>query len=296
MAEIYCCDKASILNHAKKLGYINHYRPELTDKDRQDIIDKYYTYKAKDLANIYHCSESLIIKIWHEANIVNKKSRRVYTLNENIFNEINTPEKAYFLGLLSADGCVSINKHKQNTLKLSLQYKDIEIIKKFQQFLHTDKPIRIFEQHRDNFIGKYADIEISSDMIVNDLTKYNLFQNHTYSFRFCIFDEPFMSHYVRGYFDGDGSIYFTTRDNRCVCSLVGYYDNLVIVQNYLQTKGITLHWVRDNRQYNGGEFGQLRTNNRKECYNLIRYLYYDDNDLCLQRKKEKANIFLSTYN
>lgn len=32
-----------------------------------------------------------------------------YTINENYFKEIDSPEKAYILGFLYADGCTSNN-------------------------------------------------------------------------------------------------------------------------------------------------------------------------------------------
>lgn len=35
-----------------------------------------------------------------------------YTVNENYFENLNSPEKAYVLGFLYADGCNHINDHK----------------------------------------------------------------------------------------------------------------------------------------------------------------------------------------
>lgn len=35
---------------------------------------------------------------------------RIYNFNQTFLSELNTPEKAYFLGLLYSDGCVSKSK------------------------------------------------------------------------------------------------------------------------------------------------------------------------------------------
>lgn len=304
MAERYNCDKASILNHAKEIGYdvnINAPTKKLSKNQEQEIVDKYYTHKAKDLAKQYNCSKSLIIKIWANAGITEKKPYRVYELNENFFQCIDTPEKAYFLGLLSADGNISTFENKQNTIRISLQQEDRYIIEKFEECISTNKPIRDYESDRGSFIGKYSTLELSSDKISNDLGKYNLFPNHTHSFKFFIFEEPLMSHYVRGYFDGDGCITFRKKDDyrSAVCSICGYHKNLVVLQNYLSSINITTHWREDKRDYGIDAFGNILTQNKKECYDFIKYLYGNCNEesgLFLKRKKEKADLFLSTYN
>jgi transposase len=53
---------------------------------------------------------------------------RKYTVNHGYFNEIDTEEKAYFLGLLYADGC---NVKGNNAVVLCLAEQDIDMLKRF---------------------------------------------------------------------------------------------------------------------------------------------------------------------
>ena len=71
---------------------------------------------------------------------VNKNKRpRVYPLNENFFENIDTEEKAYFLGLIAADGCICMSQAKNSipsVLTISLQENGNTLIKKsFRHFL-----------------------------------------------------------------------------------------------------------------------------------------------------------------
>ena len=43
--------------------------------------------------------------------MMTNENKRKYKFNENFFNEINTPEKAYALGFWYADGNVYINEN-----------------------------------------------------------------------------------------------------------------------------------------------------------------------------------------
>ena len=61
-----------------------------------------------------------------------------YTYNENYFKIIDSEEKAYWLGFLYADGCITRfyrnEKLKSMSLELTLQSNDIEHLKKFLKF------------------------------------------------------------------------------------------------------------------------------------------------------------------
>ena len=52
--------------------------------------------------------------------------------NEHIFDIIDTEEKAYWLGFIYADGCISL---KTNAFEISLKYDDINHLNKFNTFM-----------------------------------------------------------------------------------------------------------------------------------------------------------------
>lgn len=74
MGELYCCDKSSVLNHAKKIGYdVNSNKVyKLSTQDKQDIIDAYNIETSTALAEKYNVSRGMITKIWYDNNLQGK--------------------------------------------------------------------------------------------------------------------------------------------------------------------------------------------------------------------------------
>src|SRR6266496_1641528 len=79
--------------------------PRLRQEQIQDIVNSYSTHESKELAVRHGCTYEYICRIWREHGLP-KKSHRRYSLNENYFETIDALDKAYFLGLIAADGSV----------------------------------------------------------------------------------------------------------------------------------------------------------------------------------------------
>lgn len=75
MGEYYNCDKSSVLNHAKKIGYdVNSNKKyKLSEQDKKDIIKAYATTSSNDLAKQYDVSRGMITKLWYDANLKGKQ-------------------------------------------------------------------------------------------------------------------------------------------------------------------------------------------------------------------------------
>ena len=96
----------------------------------EEIKSSYGTISAKELALKYGVSKSRISQIWMKAELKGHRSY-IYNFNHNYFEKIDSPDKAYFLGLLAADGCVYRRKNgskSQAMIKLTLQEKDKDIL------------------------------------------------------------------------------------------------------------------------------------------------------------------------
>src|SRR5271155_4421936 len=59
--------------------------------------------------------------------------KRKYPVNDNFFEDIDTEEKAYYLGLLFADGCN--HSGRVNKIELSLAKQDVYILERLSQLL-----------------------------------------------------------------------------------------------------------------------------------------------------------------
>ena len=77
MGQFYHCDKTSVLNHAKLIGYdINSNKKyKLSKEDKQNIINSYFTKTSNQLAQQYHVSRGMITKIWFDNNLIGKKNK-----------------------------------------------------------------------------------------------------------------------------------------------------------------------------------------------------------------------------
>ena len=82
-------------------------------------------------------------------------SRRKYFVDEDYFKIIDTERKAYFLGLMYADGCV-MSKKGSLLSKITLVEEDNTILKIFQQELKTDYPF--FEYKRSKLNPNWKDV------------------------------------------------------------------------------------------------------------------------------------------
>ena len=114
---------------------------------------------------------------------------RKYTLIENYFEKIVTEEQAYWLGFLWADGHVNPERGR---IVLTLKKDDWKHVFRFAQAICTDAPIRM-----DN---EKCVLEIHSKKMCKDIIDKN--------FRKGVPKIPaqLIRHFIRGFFDGDGTI------------------------------------------------------------------------------------------
>ena len=123
---------------------------------------------------------------------------RKYQVNQDFFKEINSEEKAYWLGFIYADG----NIYK-NTIQISLAQKDIELLEKFKTNISSSHPI--FHIKKTNSVR----LAIYSPDLCRQLSVLGCMERKTFLIRFpneSAVPEKFSSHFMRGYFDGDGCV------------------------------------------------------------------------------------------
>lgn len=133
--------------------------------------------------------------------------------NINYFNSINTPEKAYILGLLYADG--NINQ-EINRVSISLQDIDKDILDEIKAVLEIEKPLRLIDYNskNKNWHNQYC-LAVSNKHFANALFNHGLIPKKSLVLKFPrnlpLYLYP---HFFRGYMDGDGNISKSTRDRR----------------------------------------------------------------------------------
>jgi hypothetical protein len=202
--------------------------------------------------------------------------------NEDYFEIIDTPEKAYFLGFIFADGCLIDNpKEYRYKLNIKIHNKDEEILKKFISLL--DSEVEIWRSnHRD-----ISEIGFSSKKMINDLKNLGLHQNKTYTIDYPNIDENLERHFLRGYFDGDGCIRINKdeRDNskRGDLRIVGGSVNFIETLNKRMSKlfGVNLNKLYGPKNKEYKFVGWAGMSDIEKIY----YGFYSETDLFLNRKK-----------
>lgn len=130
-------------------------------------------------------------------------------INHDVFETIDTEDKAYWLGFLLADGCIRISKSGQHTIKLALAIKDIEHLEKFKLFVNSKNKIYKYKVGNGKNLVKseVCEFVVTSKKMVEDLTKFGIGPNKSLTVKLPYLDnEELERHMIRGIWDGDGSV------------------------------------------------------------------------------------------
>lgn len=197
-----------------------------------------------------------------------------YNYNREYFKVIDTEDKAYWAGFIAADGNV---RRDLNKMRIELNIKDIHHLEKFRENLNGNMPIRECERYKNHSCY----IEVNSVQICKDLNKIGITPNKslTLDIDFSQIPNELIHHFIRGYFDGDGSISHTVQDGiiRWQVSFIGTETFLNKVQFYLNKR----HQL--STAGSSFRFGFTKFNDVKDITNYM----YKDATVYLDRKYEK---------
>ncbi len=227
---------------------------------------------------------------------------RTYSFNIDYFSIIDTSDKAYFLGLLYADGQ---NHIAGNYIRLSLNECDEHILNSFIKYINgNNKILKIILENENHSNSSY--LQLNSKKMCNDLYNLGCFQNKT---NILVFPNEkqlpkmFQKDFIRGYFDGDGSVWEGKRykaivkdskhingyRNRTIqnvkFNMTGTIDVITNIQNILIDE-LGFKKVKLNTSKRINNCIQLEYSGRKQMKIFYDYIYYNTN-LYLIRKKNK---------
>ena len=292
LASYYMVSTHTIRKFAKEIGLKSNRKYSFT-QDEMDYIMKSRSegVSLNVLADEFGCSRTVISNICKKDVANDRYYKRRYALNENKFETI-TKESAYFLGLIASDGCLYHHKsdNRQDILRFTLQKEDAYILEHFAKFLETCKPITYSSKMKSGKLREYASFEVSSNKIVGDIMKLGIGCQKTYNN--CIPNIPlkYMPHFIRGYFDGDGSIYGNT--NKINVHISGFYKNLSEIKKVLCQFNVLFEFQEDKRRkYVDDLFGGLLATNKTQIYSFLKLIYHDCGGLYLTRKYEESCKF-----
>ena len=265
-------------------------------EEQIDYIVKHYNqnHNVKELANLFSTSQASMRSLLHKQGINTiltcDKEKILHPRNSDYFEIIDSPDKAYWLGFLYADGYVNKKKHQ---LRINLQKKDEEHLQKFLKALGaTNTSVKYTTKKMDGKIYEGAYIAFGDKKMVDDLINKGCIQSKSLVIKFPTEDivpEHLLSHFIRGVYDGDGTITYQTHSITKLkyfsMGILGTEDLLQGIQKFLGK--INLKLEDKNTHY------VLRITGNRVVFNSLSILYKDSyEDIELTRKREKYELLV----
>lgn len=176
--------------------------------------------------------------------------QNVTKFNENIFDVIDTEEKAYWLGFIFADGYIDSspldpNKKSVYNFELSLKGNDTEHLNKFNIFMgYKGNNVKISDTYctsQERVKCQRCRWLIANKHLWETLNSYGCVPKKSLILQFpdeSIFKSTsLIKHFIRGYFDGDGCISYANRDHSSMeIDFLGTEDFLTGIKKHLPLK------------------------------------------------------------
>lgn len=248
------------------------------------IIDKYLNeeYSLAQLGKEFGCSPATIRGVLNKNKIRSRGNKQGYPRNELYFYNIDTPEKAYWLGFLYADGCV----HTLNN-EISVNITDLEHVEKFKAAIGAiNHKVTETKDARFQNAKTLYQFSIKDKQLHSDLIKWGCVPEKTLKLaNIPNIPRNYISHFIRGYFDGDGSLhYLKGTDNYRISFTSGSKDFLQDIQKELGTD-LALGHEENKNTY------QLQISGRHNVERILNYLYKDSTEAI--RLDRKYNTYLN---
>ena len=136
------------------------------------------------------------------------KFNRMYNVNHNFFDIIDSEEKAYILGFLYADGTNMEVINGQNGISFTQLEQDIDILNKINVAMQSTYPINSYIQKSNGKVK--CKLTFCSQKLSDQVNFLGAPPKKSLILKFPnkeIFKSPdLIRHFIRGYFDGDGCI------------------------------------------------------------------------------------------
>lgn len=181
---------------------------------------------SKILGHNRHHIKQLLEKNGH----IVKNACIKYDVDETFFEKIDNQNKAYMLGFFYTDG-----NNGGNHIKIQLQKEDSYILERFAELMGYTGPLSQIPPPK-KFPHRKSQVEfrVTRTKLADQLTKLGCMPAKSLIIKFPsskIVPNHLLSHFVRGYFDGDGSVSF--QKNRVQSMSITSTDTFL---NDLQTK------------------------------------------------------------
>lgn len=253
-------------------------------KKLEDLVLKYYVDDNKSALTIQKelkLSQKEVFKILTKHNVKRTVKQKTPTFDINYFQNIDTGEKAYFLGLLLADGNVN---EKRKSVRIGLQEQDGYILERFKKAIKSENEVYFCHKPLKYPNRKHKKVfEVTSIKFYKDLNNLGIVPKKSLIVKYPTINPIFEKDLIRGMLDGDGCIYIGKDKkgyNQFRITWLGTYAVCVGIFKYFEYCNIPLFIHKKENIYSVG------TSKKSDIIKICNILYYDT-DLYLKRKFDK---------
>ena len=269
-------------------------RKVITEELKQEII-KFYRESPKSLNQViekFGLSLPTVSKILKDEVKYSKSKIFNPDMIEDYFSIVDSECKAYFLGLIIADGNnIFIDKsgNRQASISITLDKKDKYMLERFKDELKINTTVASDSR------GCYQ-IAARSNKMADDLSKYGVVPNKSLITFLPILDkEELMPHLIRGIMDGDGSIFVKNTDKKFIhaISFCGSNGLMADISSYLYDN-LILTAKPSVYNYSDRVLSEIKIQKKDDILKFGNWIY-DNSSIHLLRKRENYNLFLKHY-
>ena len=256
--------------------------------DKTKVVESYLRLKnIHKVAEEFKVSLSPIKRTLKESGI--EVTNRRYIVNDGYFDVIDTEGKAYWLGFLYADGYIRERK-SGNSLEVKLSVKDRDHLLLFRKCIGSNHLIKE-GQNKVKYKGGISTsdmvhLAMYSSKLVNSIKKQGFHSRKTFTIEKPNIEKEMIPHFIRGYFDGDGSFSFNPKK---------YINKTQIVTASIKFQEFIISELKNNDiKINLYSEIKLQIQNKMDNKKFYDYIYKNAT-IYLKRKKEKYEEFRRYY-
>lgn len=164
-------------------------------------------FTQRELAKMHGVSKPVIARVLREHGVSAVRpahKRPIYSCDRGFFDVIDTEAKAYWLGFLAADGCVTDRGKKGLSVTLCLAERDADHVERFRRAIGASNPIDRYQQINWGMTSSFARITIHGPDLPRGLIAHGVHPRKTFTHAWPTLTGETLRHYLRGYVDGDG--------------------------------------------------------------------------------------------
>ena len=194
----------------------------------------------------------------------------IYSINEDYFKEINDPKKAFWLGFLCADASI---KRSRNNIYVEITQKDDYLLNELVEDTSFTGKVRIAKPHKSRYSQKeyYAVSMFNSKFVSNLLNSGKTLKKHDLEIIPKSIPDKFIPDFIRGYFEGDGCIFLSDKDN-WILKISGNYNLLDNIRYFIRRD---VYDMVNNIQTDKSVHSLVFHGN-KVSEKIINYMYYEE--------------------